>query len=170
VSAEVSAVVSGIDVAQTGERHAAAESEVLKSQGDSEQVHHIAAATVECRWCYLHGSQVYSLQDMCSWLTQNRCSSSFMNIPHLHSSNHCLAGIQAAQQHGQVGTMAFYSRPTVALASSVQGHGNLAVQVHTTNVQSWQLMPYCLYQPSAMRAFGVPAQLCQALTPATLNT
>ena len=43
VSAEVEAVVSGIDVAQTAERHAAAESEVLKAQGDSEQVHHIAA-------------------------------------------------------------------------------------------------------------------------------
>ncbi|DBB02415.1 TPA: Outer dynein arm protein 1 [Trebouxia sp. C0006] len=38
VSAEVEAVVSGIDVAQTAERHAAAESEVLKAQGDSEQV------------------------------------------------------------------------------------------------------------------------------------
>ncbi len=43
MSAEVEAVVSGIDVAQTAERHAAAESEVLKAQGDSEQVHHIAA-------------------------------------------------------------------------------------------------------------------------------
>lgn len=41
VSAEVDAVVSGIDVAQTAERHAAAETEVLKSQGDSEQVHHL---------------------------------------------------------------------------------------------------------------------------------
>jgi len=41
VSAEVDAVVSGIDVAQTAERHAAAETEVLKAQGDSEQVHHL---------------------------------------------------------------------------------------------------------------------------------
>ena len=40
VSAEVEAVVSGVDVAQTAERHAAAESEVLKAQGDSEQVRH----------------------------------------------------------------------------------------------------------------------------------
>ncbi|KAA6426509.1 MAG: hypothetical protein FRX49_03619 [Trebouxia sp. A1-2] len=38
VCAEVDAVVSGIDVAQTAERHAAAETEVLKAQGDSEQV------------------------------------------------------------------------------------------------------------------------------------
>ncbi len=41
MSAEVEAVVSGIDVAQTAERHAAAETEVLKAQGDSEQVHHL---------------------------------------------------------------------------------------------------------------------------------
>lgn len=38
VSAEVNAVASGINMAQIAERHAAAESEVLKAQGDSEQV------------------------------------------------------------------------------------------------------------------------------------
>ena len=38
VCAEVDAVASGINMAQTAERHAAAESEVLKAQGDSEQV------------------------------------------------------------------------------------------------------------------------------------
>jgi len=38
VTAEVDAVVSGINVAHTAERHATAETEVLKAQGDSEQV------------------------------------------------------------------------------------------------------------------------------------
>lgn len=38
VSAEVDAVANGINMAQIAERHAAAESEVLKAQGDSEQV------------------------------------------------------------------------------------------------------------------------------------
>lgn len=38
VCAEVDAVVGGITVAQTTERHTAAETEVLKAQGDAEQV------------------------------------------------------------------------------------------------------------------------------------
>ena len=49
-------------------------------------------------------------------------------------------------------------------ASSEQDHRILALPAHTTNVHSGQLMPHGLYQPSAMHAFGVPAQLYQALT------
>ena len=40
VSAEVGAVAGGINMAQIAERHAAAESEALRAQGDSEQVVH----------------------------------------------------------------------------------------------------------------------------------
>ena len=45
-AAEVSAVVGSIEVAQTAERHALAETEVLKAQGDSEQVNRAACPHV----------------------------------------------------------------------------------------------------------------------------
>lgn len=84
-----------------------------------------------------------------------------MTVSHLHSNNHCFAGIQAAHQHGRVGTMTFQYIQTVALLfpGSVQGYGNLALQAHTANVHSWQLVSHRLYQTSSMHACGVPAQL-----------
>ena len=136
VSAEVDAVVSGIDVAQTAERHAAAETEVLKSQGDSEQVQHLHHA------CLTLAHQ----QPLFCW--QSGCTAAWA------------AWYSAFLVHTKCCPALSRSHP----ASSEQDHRNLALRAHTTHVQSWQLMPHGLYQPSAMHAFGVPAQLYQALT------
>ena len=48
ISAEVDAVVATIEVAQTAERHAAAETQVLKAQGDAEQVSDSGPAVPRC--------------------------------------------------------------------------------------------------------------------------
>ena len=54
VSAEVDAVASGINMAQIAERHAAAESEALRAQGDSEQV---VCRVLRLTPCALHVTQ-----------------------------------------------------------------------------------------------------------------
>ena len=111
----------------------------------------------------LRGMQQQRVRSSRLRATQNRCTISFMNIPHLHSSIHRLAGIQASQQHGQVGTMAYidlvlpevnllaaYRFMATLLFNCIQLICNLGSSCHTAYI-SPQLCVPLVYQHSCVK-------------------
>lgn len=82
ISAEANAVAASTEVAHAAERHATAEAELLRAQGDAEQVSQCTHSNLMLLWC-THDCINFLCNQLCSNLPDDQASAALGSIKQL---------------------------------------------------------------------------------------